>query len=265
MKDQRVKARVFHNGAWSALNEAEFLVGVPASSENLRITEIHYHPANDGAREFIELQNISDEMIHLAGVHFTAGIEFDFTQGDIRSLAPGQYVIVVRDVAAFRAHYADSIPIAGTFEGRLDDGGEQIRLVDRNQTTIHDFVYDDESPWPNAADGLGMSLEPLDVRGDYNASSNWTTSSIQSGTPGSAEWLAGDSNLDGLFDSRDLVLIFQAGEYEDLVVGNASWADGDWNRDGDVTSADLVFAFQAGNYLAAAEVFEVFVARKSKH
>lgn len=58
----------------------------------------------------------------------------------------------------------------------------------------------------------------------------------------------GDANLDGVFDSSDLVLIFQAGEFEDLVERNSGWADGDWNCDGEFDSGDLVAAFQAGTY-----------------
>jgi hypothetical protein len=62
----------------------------------------------------------------------------------------------------------------------------------------------------------------------------------------------GDANLDGVFNSRDLVVIFQAGEYEDAALGNSTWAEGDWNCDGDFTTADLVLAFQRGGYVAAA-------------
>ena len=59
----------------------------------------------------------------------------------------------------------------------------------------------------------------------------------------------GDSNLDGFFDSSDLVSVFQAGEYEDNLAGNSSWAEGDWNGDGEFTTRDLVFAFQSAAYL----------------
>jgi hypothetical protein len=61
----------------------------------------------------------------------------------------------------------------------------------------------------------------------------------------------GDSNLDGVFDSRDLVQVFAAGLYEDGVAGNANWDTGDWNCDGDFTSADLVEAFANGAYVSA--------------
>ncbi len=58
----------------------------------------------------------------------------------------------------------------------------------------------------------------------------------------------GDANLDGIFDSSDLVQVFQAGVYEDEVFGNAGWEAGDWDCDGDFTTADLIAAFQDGGY-----------------
>ena len=58
----------------------------------------------------------------------------------------------------------------------------------------------------------------------------------------------GDSNLDGEFNSTDLVTVFTEGEYEDGVVGNSTWADGDWNGDTEFDSSDFVEAFSAGGY-----------------
>ena len=58
----------------------------------------------------------------------------------------------------------------------------------------------------------------------------------------------GDANLSGVFDSGDLVQVFQAGEYEDGIPGNSTFGEGDWNGDGDFTSGDLVLAFQTGHY-----------------
>jgi hypothetical protein len=58
----------------------------------------------------------------------------------------------------------------------------------------------------------------------------------------------GDADLDGEFDSSDLVSVFQAGEYEDFSVGNSGWADGDWDGNGEFDSSDLVKAFQDGGY-----------------
>jgi ELWxxDGT repeat protein len=60
----------------------------------------------------------------------------------------------------------------------------------------------------------------------------------------------GDANLDGEFNSSDLVDVFATGQYEDSVENNSTWASGDWDADGDFTSGDLVKAFQDGGYEA---------------
>ena len=60
-------------------------------------------------------------------------------------------------------------------------------------------------------------------------------------------WM-GDSNLDGEFNSGDLVTVFGVGEYEDATDGNSGWEDGDWNGDMDFNSSDLVTAFSDGGY-----------------
>ena len=61
--------------------------------------------------------------------------------------------------------------------------------------------------------------------------------------------IPGDANRDGIFNSTDLVQVFQRGKYEDEVSGNSVWEDGDWDGDGDFTTGDLVTAFQAGHYV----------------
>ena len=62
----------------------------------------------------------------------------------------------------------------------------------------------------------------------------------------------GDVNLDGRFNSSDLVEIFTRGEFEDGVAGNSTWVDGDWNCDQEFTTQDIVLAFQQGGYTANA-------------
>lgn len=58
----------------------------------------------------------------------------------------------------------------------------------------------------------------------------------------------GDTTLDGIFDSSDLIAVFTAGQYEDGLPLNSRWADGDWNADGEFDSGDLVAALQTGKY-----------------
>ncbi len=63
----------------------------------------------------------------------------------------------------------------------------------------------------------------------------------------------GDSNLDGVFNSSDLVAVFAAGQYEDAVPRNSGWASGDWDCDGDFTTSDLVAALATGSYVVSAQ------------
>jgi hypothetical protein len=60
--------------------------------------------------------------------------------------------------------------------------------------------------------------------------------------------IRGDANFDNEFNSSDLVLIFQEGQYEDDRPGNSTWRSGDWNGDSEFDSGDLVTAFQGGVY-----------------
>jgi hypothetical protein len=56
----------------------------------------------------------------------------------------------------------------------------------------------------------------------------------------------GDSNLDGEFNSGDMVQVFVGGKYE---TGEpVGWADGDWNGDFLFDSGDMVKAFADGGY-----------------
>ncbi len=58
----------------------------------------------------------------------------------------------------------------------------------------------------------------------------------------------GDANLDGRFDSTDLIQVLQAGEYEDDELLNSTWETGDWNGDLEFGSSDLIAAVQSGRF-----------------
>ena len=58
-------------------------------------------------------------------------------------------------------------------------------------------------------------------------------------------WI-GDANLDGEFNSSDLVRVFSGGKYE--TDGPATWDEGDWNADRVFNSGDMVAAFSDGGY-----------------
>ena len=178
-----VNARVRIDDEWGPLHREVFTTS--SVQENLRITEIHYHPVTPTA-EFIELQNIGDEAIELNQVRFTDGVEFTFPG---RVLAPGDVVLVVADEAIFETEYGSGLPVAGVYSGRLSNGGERIELVDAIDRVILEFNYSDE--WIPATDGDGYSLVFIDPfesdLSSWNRQSSWRASESVGGTPGAGD------------------------------------------------------------------------------
>jgi hypothetical protein len=184
----KVMARAQSGGVWSALSEAVYDIGVVKN--NLRISEIMYHPsdapAGDPNAEFIELKNIGSSSINLRWTQFTKGIHFTFPNV---SLSAGSYIVVVKDTAAFTAEYGGGINIAGQYTGSLDNNGERIRLEDAIGETILDFDYKDG--WRNITDGDGYSLTINDeTNADLDSwakQDSWSASTNFSGSPGAAD------------------------------------------------------------------------------
>ncbi|MCL4178907.1 MAG: lamin tail domain-containing protein [Verrucomicrobia bacterium] len=173
---------------------SQAFAGNPSAAQSqLRITEIFYHPdplpahpeVDAAGYEFVELRNIGDEELDLAGVRFTDGIAFDFGAGAITRLAPGARLLVVRDLAAFASRYGAGLPVAGQYSGALDNAGERLRLADAFGETILDFVYDDD--WHPITDGHGFSLGIVDEALPWSAwgePASWRPTATRGGAPG---------------------------------------------------------------------------------
>jgi len=187
-----LKAALVEGEAWSAVGE--YMVS-PLGGLPLAITEIMYHPGEtvgvdpgDGADlEFLEITNVGKDSVSLANVVLTNGVEFDFSEGTISELAAGESVIVVRDLELFEQVYGNGLPVAGEYDGVLDNGGEKLELSVFDYP-IHKFEYDDGLNWNKEADGAGYSLELRGSELDASDGFSWLASSSRRGTPGT--WTA---------------------------------------------------------------------------
>ncbi len=193
LETSHIRSRAFSaTGAWSAMNEATFVVGTP-----IQITELNYHPSAPTTTEleampnvsrndfeFIELSNNGDAAVSIGGAQFTDGIELTFlpVQLDV-----GERAVVVSDLAAFRLRYGSEVRVIGQYDGRLANEGERIVLSDAVGEVIFDFQYNDSGLWPQAADGVGASLElinSLTESDQLGKNYSWQNSSQFGGTPG---------------------------------------------------------------------------------
>ncbi|YCM45798.1 lamin tail domain-containing protein [Verrucomicrobiaceae bacterium 227] len=185
-----VRARSFDGSEWSALNQVTFNAAVPASSDNLVISEICYNPAGSFEElEFIELMNIGSESISLAGVVFNGGIDFAFPDDVI--LAPGERLLVVADLEVFEAAFGEGHPVAGSYTGQLSNSGENLLLTAANGYPIQSFRYGDSAPWPLPADGWGYSLSLIAPQSnpEHGAAESWRSSVGLGGSPGQSDSL----------------------------------------------------------------------------
>jgi len=173
-----VAARSVRGASWSALNEAVFGVGPVA--ESLRISELMYHPADPNA-EYVELANVGSQTIDLSRVAFTDGIQFTFPSVE---LAPGAYLLVAEDMAAFAAAYGADLPVVGPYSGNLSNAGERVALRDATGAVIQSLTYCDD--WYSITDGQGFSLTAKAPAGSdsLDCQSAWRPSARAGGSPG---------------------------------------------------------------------------------
>ena len=205
-----IKSRLLSGTTWSALNETTFAVGPVA--ESLRISELMYRPAGDPNAEYIELTNIGAETINLNLVRFSNGVDFTFPSLE---LAPGQYVVVVRDVTAFENAYAAGLNVAGQYAGSLNNGGERLVLEDAAGQAIHDFGFSDG--WYDLTDGLDFSLTIRDAAAPditaWDSKRGWRPSAQAGGSPG--------------YDDTDDIVTIGAVVINELLA-NSQAATSDW-------------------------------------
>ncbi len=199
----RVRVRMKDDtGRWSHWSAPVEFTTTEASTagamiSHLRISEVMYDSPDGSDFEFVELHNIStNQTLDLGGAAFTEGIDFNFPGGT--TLDPGGYLLVIRnaDTSAFRAHYGldASVPIAGSYEGKLSNDGEELRLKTApGGSEIAEFDYGSGRTWPLAAAGAGHSLVPVDpsasgqATGALDYPGNWRASTYITGSPGAAD------------------------------------------------------------------------------
>jgi hypothetical protein len=181
----KVKARVYKDDQWSALNE--IFVWVPEGNENLKITEIMYHPLGEGGVdekefEFIEFKNIGNTSLDISEFKFTYGINYMFPTGT--SIDSSAHLVIASNDIAFESRY-HFVPF-GKYSGQLSNAGDTLVLLSNTGDTVMNFSYGDDYPWPSSPDGLGYSLIriPDELYQDLNNPESWHASLMINGNPG---------------------------------------------------------------------------------
>ncbi|HWQ90658.1 MAG TPA: lamin tail domain-containing protein, partial [Clostridia bacterium] len=166
----------------------------------LAISEIMYHPAprSDGRNvEFIEIYNSNPWAEDLAGHRLTGDVNFTFPPGT--AVGPLSYCVVAANPADVQAVYGLANVLGpmtgatGSANNALPNSGGNVTLLDEQGAVLLQVDYDDDPPWPAAADGAGHSLvlaRPSRGEADPRA---WAASGRRAGSPGSPDAPANDA------------------------------------------------------------------------
>jgi len=193
-----------------------------AGPYDVRINELHYHPAGeDQALEFVELHNTGETDVDLSGWSFTSGITYTFPSGVV--IPAFGYLVVAKDPAALQEVFGP-LPVVGPYEGFLSDGGEWIRLEDSRGRVIEEFSWSDSAAWPQRADGRGASLELIRPRAEPDWGDSWASSVVVNGTPGSV-----NSHSEGYEEQTILTEGAQGRYFKGVADPPADWTDPDFD------------------------------------
>jgi hypothetical protein len=183
-----------------------------AARQALVINEIMYHPLSTGQSEWVELYNPNNSSISLNGFQLTdGGMSNGFVLGEGSVIDPGGFLVVAGDVELFNEEYGSQLYFTGSFNNgesgfRLSNEGESI-LLKNNRGELEDLVrYDDQAPWPEAANGTGPSLQLLAPELDNNHYANWFASKGVLSSPGAAN--GGNQAIDREIDPGGSIFIY---------------------------------------------------------
>jgi hypothetical protein len=211
--------------------------------DKIVINEIMYNPVFANA-SYVEIYNSSaSNAFDMSGWQLN-GIDFLFANGTV--IEPGAYMMLAKDRDVFAATYGASIPVLAEFPGSLDNGGETLTLLKPAIRPAPDLIidqvtYDNDLPWPNAADGGGASLQLIDPAQDHNRVANWAAVATNAPPP-PPEWkyvtASGNASSSALY-----IYLQSAGDvYIDdikLVAGNVAEAGGNLLPNGGFESGSL--------------------------
>jgi hypothetical protein len=112
------------------------------------------------------------------------GITYTFPSGTM--LAPGERIVLAKNLVSFEAIFGEDVNVVGGFEGQLSNGGERLELRRADGGLILAFTYSDQAPWPLEVDGSGYSLVLIHPfsNPDHSDPQSWRASLVMGGSPG---------------------------------------------------------------------------------
>ena len=152
----------------------------------IRFNEIMFHPAGTNVTlQWIELQNVMRVDVDMSGWQLDGGVHYTFPSGTI--LSGGAFLVVAGNLNAY-TNTTGSTNVFGPFTGNLANNGERLILRNHDGRLLDDMTYGDQEPWPDGADGSGVTLSKRSAMLASSEPLNWAASLRVGGTPGATNF-----------------------------------------------------------------------------
>jgi hypothetical protein len=233
---QDLSGNVFSPMSWTYV--------LDTNASGIVISEIMYHPSTENPRhEFIELHNKGAASVNLSGWRLRRGVEFTLPTNTVIHAAG--YLVIAADQQGFMNRYpgvtnvvgswlvVNVTNIAGTaltnYPNKLSNTRNRIDLEDPTGRQVNTVTYADEGDWAirqrglndggyrgwtwrKEHDGLGKSLELINVAMPNEYGQNWAASLNNDGTPGRGNSVASNNIAPIILEVQPFPIIPQSSE-----------------------------------------------------
>ncbi len=165
------------------------------------INEIMYNSIEVNDNDWIELYNYGDVTVDMTGFELkTVALDNSIIMPNGSEIAPGEFFTVAIAIGAPPLPFTPDLDGTGYFT--LVDQSSTVGLYLVSGVPVSEVSYDVGTPWPDAANGNGPSLELISPDLDISLPASWQASFITGGTPG---YLNSDSSSVDIDDNDPLL------------------------------------------------------------
>ncbi|MEL7533077.1 MAG: lamin tail domain-containing protein, partial [Bacteroidota bacterium] len=227
--DNKVAANWATNTNICGTPRQENSINCSGTNADIIINEVMYNYGFklDGldAQDWVELYNRSNQAIDISAWELRdEDSTYILPPGTI--ISANSYLILADSLEDFLYVHPDITEVISLAGLGLSGKGEQIALFNSSACPVSAIVYDNNEPWPEAADGDGFSLMIQSDTLDPSQASNWLSSGNYSGTPGAVnEFLCETTTPDiiinelayrpnSAYDTKDWVELFNPNSFD---------------------------------------------------
>lgn len=152
---------------------------------SLSVSEINYNSSDDlNYGDYVEIYNNGLTEINLG--NYTLKDDKDYHTYSIPEntiLQPNEYLVLAEFPALITTKISQT-NVLGGFDFGFGSKGDDIRIFNNYNQELINMRYDNKSPWPTEPNGLGYTLENIDLKSlDLSNNENWEAG-CYGGSPG---------------------------------------------------------------------------------